>query len=228
MVTRPSRCSLCDVRAQTICSALSSDALLALSAVGRSISLAPGELLQRQGEALSSVGIVKSGALRLTKSLPDGREQMLGLALPGDFVGHPLKPLSGLSQTALNATRLCTFDQGTFERLLRIEPAFQHRLLLWTFDQLDAARRWQLLLGRASATERLASFLLDLAARCAGEEGRTVALQLTRQQIGDLLGLSIETVSRKLGAFARNGIITLPRRGVFTVRDMARLQSAAA
>jgi len=92
-------------------------------------------------------------------------------------------------------------------------------LLERLFGELDKARRWLLLIGAKTAGERVASLLLDLADRAAVAEGAPIDLPLTRQQMAGLLGLTIETVSRRLHAFAGEGVIALPDLRHFVLHD---------
>ena len=102
-----------------------------------------------------------------------------------------------------------------------------------TLDELDRARRWMLLLGRKSAAERVASFLIEMSQRLAetGPDPQipldNFDLPLDRQQIADVLGLTIETVSRQLSAMRAAGVIELPGRRSLSIRDRARLVALA-
>ena len=156
-------------------------------------------------------------------SLDNGREQTVGLALPGDFIGRPMAARSAQTVTAVSDSRVCIVSRATFEALSHELPEIEHALIKQSFDELDRARSWLLLLGRKSSVERVATFLVDLADKHGGQPGDAVPLDLTRQEIAELLGLTIETVSRKLAELKRNGIITLPTLRSFTVCRSAEL-----
>ena len=171
------------------------------------------------------VGSIASGLLKLTASLADGREQILGLAGEGDFVGRPFGTRSSYSVTALAPARLCVVGRSAFERFAAAFPEVEHALLLRALDELDRARRWMLLLGRKSAGERVASLLIEFADRSTGAK---IAFPLTRQQMADLLGLTIETVSRELTKLRHAEAISLTDLRHFRIEDEPALRQRAA
>lgn len=224
--TRPSVCTDCTAREFSICSALPEAVLGEFAALGRNQTLRAGETLLWEDEDALVVGNLRSGLLKLTASLDDGREQILGLAFPGDFIGRPFATRADHRVTALTDATLCVFRRSVFESFAADHPRLEHALLVRAFDELEQARRWLLLLGRKSASERVASLLQELAQR-QGKPGEPVQLAITRQQMADLLGLTIETVSRKLTLLKRAGVIALPNLRSFRVLDRERLADEA-
>ncbi len=112
----------------------------------------------------------------------------------------------------------------------RAHPDLEHRLLRQTLDELDRARSWMLLLGRGSAREKVATFIQDIAERLAAEGEAPLGrfeLPLSRQQIADILGLTIETVCRQLTAMKRAGVIDLIGRRAVAILDANRLEDMA-
>lgn len=193
--------------------------------MARSITVARGETLVWEDDDALLVGFIASGVLKLTASLADGREQILGLAGAGDMVGRPFGTRSSYSVTAIGPVSLCVLGRAAFDEFASKYPEVEHALLLRALDELDRARRWMLLLGRKSAGERVASLLVEFAERAPGSE---VTFPLTRQQMGDLLGLSIETVSRELTKLRSAGLITLTDLRRFRVEDELCLRQRAA
>jgi len=122
------------------------------------------------------------------------------------------------------------FARADFDRFAGEHPGLEHMLLQRTLAELDRTRSWMLLLARKSAEEKIATFLLDMAERLA-EPGagplRRFDLPFSRQQIGDVLGLTIETVSRQMTALQRSGVIDLPTRRAVDILDRAELQAIA-
>lgn len=232
-------CDTCVVRNRAICSALDQAEIEAISASGRRRILQPGQSLLWEGDESAIVANVISGILKLTSSTEDGREQIVGLIYPADFVGRPFGSTSLYSVTALDEAEVCIFGRGDFEQFARTHPAMEHKLLERTLSELDRTRRWMLLLGRKSAGERIATFLLEMADRlsaggaqpCADEAcnhgGIAFDLPLSRQQIGDVLGLTIETVSRQFNKLKAEGIIALPSRRAVVVNDRDALMDLA-
>ena len=98
--------------------------------------------------------------LKLSTGTEDGREQIVGVVYPSDFIGRPFGATSGHGVTALTEARVCVFSRRDFDAFAREHPALEHKLLQRTLAELDRTRRWMLLLGRKSASEKLATFLL--------------------------------------------------------------------
>lgn len=228
-----SHCTDCVVRDRAICHVLTPEERELLAHLGRVQSVTRGQTLLWEGEDALLVANVIDGVLKLSTSTSDGREQIVGVVYPSDFIGRPFGERSHHSVTALTDARVCLFPRSAFDRFAREHPNLEHRLLERALEELDRARRWMLLLGRKSATERVASFLLDLSQRLAEADctdGGTLDsfdLPLDRQQIADVLGLTIETVSRQLSALRSQGVIDLPGRRALVIRDRARLTALA-
>jgi CRP/FNR family transcriptional regulator len=224
------RCLDCTIRLQAVCAHADSAELAELEHIKRYRSYAPGQIIASTGEEPMLVGSVVEGVAQLATLLPDGRRQMVGLLFPSDFVGRPGRSRIDYDVVAATAVTLCMFRKADFERLLRAHPALERRLLEMTLDELDAAREWMLLLGRKTAREKLASLLLMMARRDAALTrrapwvGQRVALRLTRQATADYLGLTIETVSRQLGALRRDGRVVLRDARTLEIRDLAGLE----
>ncbi|WEK46547.1 MAG: Crp/Fnr family transcriptional regulator [Candidatus Andeanibacterium colombiense] len=225
-------CDTCSVRNRAICSALDSDEIAALSMIGRRRTLTAGEALIWEGEDATLVANVIEGVLKLSTTMEDGREQIVGVAYPADFIGRPFGGTASHSVTALTDARVCLFPRGDFDGFARKHPELEHKLLRQTLAELDRTRNWMVLLGRKSADERLATFLLDMSARL-GAGCETPApldefeLPFSRSQIADILGLTIETVSRQLTRLKREGVIDLPARRAVRILDRAELEYRA-
>lgn len=205
-------CLHCQVRHLAVCSVLSTEEIHALDAAAGLQVLQPGAMLARQGDPRRQVFTVTRGALRLVRLSADGRRQVAGFALPGDFVG-----LSGAAThqhdiEALGETELCRFSLDAMQRLGERFPHLQGKLLERACVELDSAHERMMSLARMNPTERLADFLLTLAARQArsGNPGPSLALPMPRADIADHLGLTVETVSRSLTALRTRGLIALP------------------
>jgi len=229
-----SSCDLCVVRNRAICSALDAKELEALNAIGRTRTIEPGESLIWEGEDSVLVANVIDGVLKLSTNTEDGREQIVGVVYPSDFIGRPFGGTTGHGVTALTEAKVCVFSRRDFDAFAREHPALEHKLLERTLGELDRTRRWMLLLGRKSASEKLASFLLETAERLGGqgcgiafESPRRISLPFSRQQIADVLGLTIETVSRQFTRFKQEGLIDLPSRRDVTILDFEALTAEA-
>lgn len=178
---------------------------------------------------LPHLGTLVSGVAVLAQGMADGRRQIMGLLLPGDFIGRPQRQHLHFDIVAAEKVKICRFERAEFEKFLCGSAALSGRLLDMTFDELDAAREWMLVLGRKSARERVATLIYMLGQRLADlPDGSAAAslsfrLPLTRDMLADYLGLTPETVSRQMTALRRVGIIKQQGRRRLTVPDRDRL-----
>jgi CRP/FNR family transcriptional regulator len=211
-------CTICAVREKAICQALGQADLEAMSQMGHRHSVSSGDTLMWQGDEEMVVGNVIEEVLKLTASTSDGREQTLGIVYPTDFIGRPFGRTSGHSAVARSDAKVCTFPRSAFDRFAQDQPDLEHKLLQRTLTELDRSRQWMVLLGRKSAAERLAAFLLDMADRLGDLDAQGLVRfesPFGRQDIADLLGLTIETVSRQITKLRDDGVIATPdRRGI--------------
>ena len=228
-------CDGCVVRNRSICAALQPDDRLALGREGRIQVVPRGRTLVWEGEDAMLVANVIEGVLKLSTSTSDGREQIVGVVYPSDFIGRPFGERSQHSVTALVDSRVCLFPRAAFDRFAHEHPELEHRLLNRALDELDRARRWMLLLGRKSAGEKVSSFLLEMSERlvqpgCVEAPDmpqRHFVLPFSRQQVADVLGLTIETVSRQFTRLKADGLIDLPSRREVVILDREGLAAEA-
>lgn len=220
-------CDTCAVRDGSICGALTTGQLMPLATMRRIERLGVGETIAWEGAPSVMIAIVRQGLVGRSLLLADGREQVVGLAFAGDMVGRPFAAISDHSLTAITPTVLCVFPRAAFERFAAASPPLEHAVLLQSLDALARTHRNMLMLARMSAPQRIATFLLDLAERGDRTPAGHIAIPLGRQQIGDLLGLSIETVSRRLRAFERAGHIGLPGQRTLEMHDPTALAAIA-
>ncbi|MDT0574939.1 Crp/Fnr family transcriptional regulator [Croceicoccus sp. F390] len=226
-------CDACAIRNRAICADLRADELDILNRLGRRRRLRGGEQLLWEGEEAVLVANVVDGVLKLSTQTGDGKEQILGLAYHSDFLGRPFGETTPYGVEALTDATVCVFQQRDFDQFARTHPRLEHKLLERTLAELDRTRRWMLLLGRMNAEQKLAHFLLELAdsldQTCSKTQDAHVAfnLPLSRQQIADVLGLTIETVSRQLTRMRKEGLIDLPARRKVTILQHRALEDRA-
>ena len=199
--------------------------LAAISSLQRK---APGEILFGEGDELTSVYEIVRGMLRLVKLLPDGRRQITGFLSAGHLLGLAPEGVSVYTAEAVTEVTLCRYGRAAFERLIDEVPGFAKRLLAATSHELRVAQEQMLLLGRKTATEKVASFLLLIANEQAGNDVQEMDLPMTRCDIADYLGLTIETVSRTLTKLKQDGLIALPSPTRIEFRDRDQLKELAA
>lgn len=226
-------CSSCIVRNRAICSSLTPDELALLGKMGRRQKVKAGHTLLWEGDDAPVVANVLEGVLKLVVAASDGREQIVGIVFPSDFIGRPFGKESPYSVTAMTDAEVCIFNRNAFDDFASDHPDLQQKLLRRTLDELDRARHWMMLLGRKSATEKVASFLLEMADRLSGQgcnaDGSLNGFELPfgRQQIADILGLTIETTSRQLTRMKSDGLLSLPSRREIVIRNRAAMEDMA-
>ncbi|RDE04973.1 Crp/Fnr family transcriptional regulator [Sphingomonas aracearum] len=227
-------CADCAVRDRALCGSLDNGELAALNTIGQRRHVARGQAVAWAGDEAVICGNLLSGVLKLVAATADGREQIVGLLYPADFFGTPFSGQTDFTIVALTDAELCIFPRAAFERMLADYRRMERLLLQRTFESLNEARGRMLVLARKSAGEKVAGFLLDMAAR-AGEAGChsspdgpvTFDLPLTRGQIADVLGMTIETVSRQLTRMKMSGLIGLPGGRAVTISDREALAARA-
>lgn len=222
-------CAACDVRVFTFCSALSNDELACIQAIVRQVRLISGQLLFQEGDDADTVFNVVRGIIKLYKLLPDGRRQITGFLFPGDFLGIAAGGAYSYSAEAVAEVTLCRFPRRKLYPLFERFPKLERRLLGIATDELTAAQDQMLLLGRKTASEKLSTFLLALADRSgvAGNSGDPVHVPMTRTDIADYLGLTVETVSRTLGRLKRAGLIEVPDTHAVVLARRDKLEEIA-
>ncbi len=226
-------CGDCAIRHRAVCARCDHDELAELESVKFYRSFTAGSPVVWSGEQMDFVASVVTGIATLTQTMEDGRRQMVGLLLPSDFVGRPGRHQAAYDVTAATDLVMCCFRKKPFEMLIEKTPHLAHRLLEMTLDELDAAREWMLLLGRKTAREKIASFLCILARREAALQLKSVKgpiavdLPLTREEMADYLGLTLETVSRQISGLRREGVVELVGKRGIAIPDFDILQEIA-
>ena len=221
----PQDCGDCPIRQRAVCSRTEPDELARLEDMKYYRSFQAGQTVIWSGDRMDFVASVVTGIATLTQTMEDGRRQMVGLLLPSDFVGRPGRTIAPYDVTATTDLVMCCFRRKPFEDMMATTPHVAQRLLEMTLDELDAAREWMLLLGRKTAREKIASLLAIIARRDAGLKQRATTgsiafdLPLTREEMADYLGLTLETVSRQMSALKRDGVISLEERRRIVVPD---------
>ena len=224
----PVLCVSCEARHRGICGALNPDQLVALSKSTKRHRAETGKELMSDCGSVDRFSNVLSGVVKLTKTLSDGRQQIVGLQFAPDFLGRPFQAESTLTAEAATNVELCSFPRQMLERMMKEQPDLEHRVLEQKLRELDQARDWMVALGRKTAAEKIASFLLMIARNidpAAGPEHRVTAfdLPLSRAEIADFLGLTIETVSRQLTRLRGDNVIRIDNNRHIVVGDLARL-----
>lgn len=175
---------------------------------GTPMMLRKGEELFAEGDEVDYFYQVVSGAIRSYKLLSDGRRQIDAFHLRGDIFGLEAGREHRFSAEAVGDVQVIAYRRSRLSALIEEDAAFRDRIMTATLRSLQRAQDHMLLLGRKTAQEKLATFLLDMAERISDDDEH-FDLPMQRSDIADHLGLTIETVSRTLTQFARSGLIRL-------------------
>lgn len=218
-------CAKCGARPLGVCADLNGQELHNMACSSETVTVEAGQPLFHEGDPNPFVFNVVEGAVKLYRILPDGRRQITGFLFQGDFLGLGGRGLSKFTAEALTPLQACRFRRGDFDQLLNAMPALEHRLVALAGDELMAAQEQIVLLGRKTAKERLASFLIRLSERQhqLGGPVNRVHLPMTRLDIADYLGLTIETVSRVMTQLKTSGLVRLLPGNDVEIPDPARL-----
>lgn len=198
----------------------------ALHAAGSVIHIAEGSEIFAEGENSDFIYKLLSGVARVCKFLSDGRRQIEAFHIPGEVFGLEQGSEHKLCAEAVTDCTLISIRRRNIEMLAQRDQSVGRELLQYAMQNLARAQKHSLLLGRRGAAEKVACFLLDLSEHSV--ENNVVKLEMTRQDIADYLGLTIETVSRSFSQFERDGIIALPNTREIRLRNMDTLEHLAA
>lgn len=180
-----------------------------------------------EGERRTHVHLVIGGMVGVYALLADGRRQIVSFAYPGDLIGIDGGDRYRENAEALLPTRVLCVGNGAMDRLIGEQPGFGRALLLRATAELNDTRQRILSLGRRSAIEKLAGFLLRASERAAGAQ--VITLPMRRGDIADYLGLTIETVSRNFTRLRVAQVIRLmSHHGEVCILDLDRLEAIAA
>lgn len=208
----PADCSQCAAYGLAVCSSLDLDELAQLESHAGKVGVPANHVLAHAGQPCKHAYSVTSGMLRLVRTLPDARRQVIDFMLPGDFIGLSEVQTYRHNVEAVVASTTCIFDMAEIRHLRQRFPRLEQKMLERACSSLDDAQDAMLMLARLSPLERLASFLLRLRRRYRqnGIYDDTLALSMGRGDIADHLGLTIETVSRSFTRLRGMELIALP------------------
>ncbi|MEX0961136.1 MAG: fumarate/nitrate reduction transcriptional regulator Fnr [Burkholderiales bacterium] len=190
--------------------------------------LPKGSYLYRAGDEFSALYAVRTGYLKSTRTLEDGREQVTGFLMAGDLVG-----LCGIGSSrhvcnaiALETSEVFAIPFERLEELSREVPSLQRHFHRLMSREISREQKLMMMLGSMSAEERLAAFLLDISQQhmVRGFSPTEFHLRMTRDDIGSYLGLQLETVSRVISKFKKAGIVEVNQKRV-RIADRERLRA---
>ena len=187
-----------------------------------------GSHLFREGDIAHHIYEITSGVFRLTRVLDNGRRQVIAFGLPGDIIGFPNGALHHSNCEAIEGAEVIAHRRHTLDSF-EGDHETHKRLLNAALREISAMQDHFMMLARKSALEKVASFLITLAERTGRPIGNytTCALPMTRGDIADFLGLTIETVSRTLTRLRKQDIIAFETSQSVLIKDMDALISAS-
>lgn len=190
--------------------------------------LAVGASVYREGDEATHIYEVKTGILRLTRVLANGRRQVIAFALPGDVIGFPDGGNHHTDCDVLESCEVTAHPRAALDAGRR-DPDTHERLLRAALREISAMQDHVMMLARKSALEKVASFLMVLADRTGTRRGNHISIDLAmkRSDIADFLGLTIETVSRTITQLRNSGVIALESAQTVVILDHAALAEAA-
>ncbi|HWC64130.1 MAG TPA: helix-turn-helix domain-containing protein [Rhizomicrobium sp.] len=197
-----------------------------LRSVGMVVRIAEGREIFAEGDETDVFYKVISGVVRVCKFLSDGRRQIEAFHVEGDIFGFELGDERLLSAEAVSDCTLVSYRRRSVESLAEKDEGVSRHLFQYAMQNLARAQGHSLLLGRRGAAEKVASFLLTWAEH--SRDKQVAHLAMTRQDIADYLGLTIETVSRSLSQFERDGMIALTNIREVRLKNVEALEDLAA
>jgi CRP/FNR family transcriptional regulator, anaerobic regulatory protein len=200
------------------------DGIAAIDRIGTVVTLKRDDALFREGDLADYYFKVVSGAVRGCKLLADGRRHIGDFYLPGDFIGLDAAETYAFSAEAVSDVTIIRYARRKVEALAWQEPQVAKSLIKMMREGLCAARERMTLLGHLTAMERIASFLLTMADRTNDEQ---VSIPMTRTDIGDYLGLTMETVSRAFSQLKSEGVIKQKSMHEVVIADRDALEDLA-
>ena len=201
--------------------------LAALQNIGTKLRCHPNQTIFNEGDAAEHAYRVVSGAVRLCKHLADGRRQIVQFLFPGDLFSFMELARHSLTAEAVNDVVLTSYPQRQIVHLGAQDPNLRERFVALLSQRLHRMHDHLMLLGRQTALERVSSFLLSLKERLGADEGDAMEIPMSRQDMADYLGLTIETVCRVLTKLRRSRAIGIPNLHQLVINDVDALHALA-
>ena len=205
------RCSICKVRTYSFCRCLDEDKLKDFSSVSFEKSFLNKQNIFLQNDQSDYLYNITEGNVKIYQLLDDGRIQIIGFLYPGDFFGSYRNNKYNYCAEAIGDLKTCVFNQKILDKYLDENPILAKELLNKTSFELTLAQDRLTVLGKLNAAERLVKFLLNISEQRnrIGWKNNPISLPMTRQDVADYLGITIETVSRELTNLKTSNIIKI-------------------
>ncbi len=219
------RCAICKIRSYSFCRCLHDEQLKVFSGITAEKEFKDKQSIFLQQEHSKHLYNITKGNIKIYKLLNDGRIQIIGFLYPGDFFGSYKKGRFNYSAEAIGDVRLCVFKQEVLDIYLEKNMNLAKELLHMTSHELTLAQDRIGVLGKMNANERVAKFILNISDQRAriGWQDNPISLPMTRQDIADYLGLTLETVSREITRFKTSNLIKVMSSKQIYIVDKEKL-----
>ena len=219
------RCSLCKIRSYSFCRCLNDDQLEIFSKVSFEKKFTDKENIFLQNDPSTHLYNITEGNVKIYQLLDDGRIQIIGFLYPGDFFGTYKNNKYNYSAEAIGNLRVCVFDQRILDKYMDQNPILAKELLNQTSYELTLAQDRMTVMGRLNAIEKIAIFFINISnqRKRIGWQSNPISLSMTRQDIADYLGLTIETVSREISKLKASNIIKIISSKQLFINDFEKL-----
>ena len=220
------RCSLCKIRSYSFCRCLNDDQLEIFSKVSFEKKFTDKENIFLQNDPSTHLYNITEGNVKIYQLLDDGRIQIIGFLYPGDFFGTYKNNKYNYSAEAIGNLRVCVFDQRILDKYMDQNPILAKELLNQTSYELTLAQDRMTVMGRLNAIEKIAIFFINISnqRKRIGWQSNPISLSMTRQDIADYLGLTIETVSREISKLKTSNIIKIISSKQLFINDIEKLK----
>lgn len=215
--------------AKSVLPGLSNASVARLKSLGQQHSISAREIVEFEGSIKRHLVFLLKGSTKLVAHVGPDREQIVAFAFSGEMLAMSPTSHTPYALHALKYCELTAFPADELMQAISDDAGMISTILIQALSALDRSRERSVLLGRKSAQERISSFLLDMAERIGEPKGETVLLTLpmTRREIADSLGLTIETVSRQLTELRESAIIQTRGRSEIDLLDRNRMRELA-
>lgn len=216
---------------QNILNAAPPEAVAEINDMSKTYTYKKGQVIIDEGDENTIVGNVIDGIVKISNAFTDGRQQVLGLLFPSDFLGRVFQKRLRFSYEAATDVSVCLISRYKFEDILSRYPEVEHQMLKAALSEIDAMREWIALIYCRTSVQRLTTFLYILYQRLPNQSGNVlggngnpvITLPMGRRDVADYLGFTPETLSRNLRSLARKEVINIIEPNRFEVLDVARL-----
>ncbi len=227
---RNAACEGCATQHISLCSVLNVKEIKIFSEISTDTHKTAKQIICAEGEDAPYIFNIRTGAILLSKMLSDGRRQVTGFLFPGDFFGLACNNRYNYTAEAITDVDICRFPRAKILNSFKDLPKLGEKIIEITQTDLQSNHDQMLLLGRKNAQEKLCSFLLSMqekSAKLQNKKTDDIALPMSRSDIADYLGLTIETISRQFTNLNKSGIITLDGAHKVFLKNPERLRIMA-